>query len=199
MPPPSLFRRSLPGRRIEAATHEALLRALSRIETADLDARALLEKARAEAEEERERARLEGGARARGEAAGVLAAAAAERDRILAGAAAEVVALALDVARKVLGRELGEPGASALPSLAGRALAAARERRAVRVRLAPADAAAAGGWLPPGVEVSADPALAPGDCVVETPGGRIEAGVDAQLGELARALGASPSGAAVAP
>jgi len=198
MPPSSLLRRSLPGRRVDAATHEALLRALSRIERADGDARALVEKAREEADAERERARGEGAARARGEAAGLLASAAAERDRILAGAAGEVVALALEVARKVLGRELGEPGTAALPALAGRALAAARDRRAVRVRLAPAEAAEAGTWLPPGVEVAADPALAPGECVVETPGGRIEAGIDAQLGELARALG-PPASAEVAP
>jgi flagellar biosynthesis/type III secretory pathway protein FliH len=56
------------------------------------------------------------------------------------------------------------------------------------VRLSPADARAAAAWLPAGVGVVADPALAEGDCVVETPGGRIEAGVEAQLEELERAL-----------
>ena len=131
-----------------------------------------------------------------GRAAATLAGAAAERERRLAGLAGEVAALALEVARKVLGRELAvDP--EAVVALATAAVAEARERREVALRVSPGDAPAlrqSEGRLAallaraPGLSLREDPSLAPGEVVIETEAGTIDARVEAQLAALARAL-----------
>lgn len=166
------------SRVLSSAAHEALSRA-----------RQAVARAREDAEEVREAARAEGFARGRAEAAAVLAEAAVARDRFLAGAGPELVALALLVARKLLGEEPRTPPELAA-ALALGALREARERKGVTVRVNAADAGAVRAALPEGIGVEPDPAVAPGGCALETPAGRIEAGLDAQLAELARALGA---------
>jgi type III secretion system HrpE/YscL family protein len=183
-------------RRIEAAEFNAAERARAIVAEAEARARELLEGA----QEERERIRADAAEQGRAEglarAGATLVAAAAARDRRLAGAEREVVALALDVARKVLGRELAQdPGAVA--DLAAQALAVARDRREVTLRVNPADAdairAAAGrlGALlarAPGLDVREDPTVERGGAVVETEAGRVDARVEAQLAALARAI-----------
>ena len=183
-------------RRIEAAEFDAAERARAIVAEAEARARELLEGA----QEERERIRADAAEQGRAEglarAGAALVAAAAARDRRLAGAEREVVALALDVARKVLGRELAQdPGAVA--DLAAQALAVARDRREVTLRVNPEDAdairAAAGrlGALlarAPGLDVREDPAVERGGAVVETEAGRVDARVEAQLAALARAI-----------
>jgi flagellar biosynthesis/type III secretory pathway protein FliH len=193
---PRILKRGEPlaARRIDAAVFDADRRVREMVAAGEERARALVEDA------ERQRARVTAEAREEGRregearAAALLVRAAAERDRILAGAPREVAALALAVARKVLAAALREP--DALLGLAEAAVAAARARRDVVVRVGPADAATlrggagrlavALGRAP--VEVRVDPALPPGALVVETEGGRIDAGLDAQLEVLARAL-----------
>jgi type III secretion protein L len=185
----------LPAVRIPAAVHEADRQVRERIAAAEADAGRIHEEAeraagalRAEAVEE---GRREGMARA----AAALARAAAERDRRLAAAEREVVAIALAVARRILGRELAERPA-AVAELAARALAEARERREVVLRVGPADAPAVrdaegalGALLVRArLAVREDAALAPGAVVVETEDGRIDAGLEAQLDRLRRAL-----------
>lgn len=184
-----------PARRIPAAVHETDRRVREMVAAAEADARRL----RLEAEAERSRVFAEAAEEGRREglarAAATLAAAAAERDRRLAALPRDVAALALDVARVVLGRELAER-TEAVAELAGRAVAAARERREVTLRVNPADAPAirtAGEGLgaillraPLGVRE--DPDVAPGGVIVETEAGRIDARVETQLAYLARAL-----------
>jgi type III secretion protein L len=181
--------------RIEGAVFDAAQRAREIVAEAEAEARRIL----ADVEPARARAAAEavaaGHAEGLAEAAATVVRAAAERDRRLAALEGEVVALALDVARKILGRELSDP--AAVVDLAARALAEARERREVTLRVSPADAPAlrrAEGRLgallarAPGLVMREDPALSPGHVVVETEAGRVDAGLDAQLAALERAL-----------
>jgi type III secretion protein L len=184
------------GRRIEAAAYDTAERA--RESLAEAEAEAARIRAGAEAERETLRARAAEAGRAEGlaRAAAALASVAAARDRRLAGAEREIAALAIDVARKVLGRELAlDPGAVA--DLAAQAIAAARDRREVVLRVNPADAEvirAAEGRLAavltraPGLQVREDAAVERGGAIVETEAGRVDARVETQLAALARAL-----------
>ena len=156
------------------------------------------------ADAESARERIAGEARAEGlrdgeaRAAATLAAAGAARDRLLAAAERELADLAIAVARKVLGRELAQPGA--VRSIAAAALAQARGRREVVLRVSPADAPALRDAAAPlgaileraALSVREDPALAPGDVVVETEAGHVDARVETQLAALARALAETP-------
>lgn len=186
---------AVPGRRIEAAVWDADRRVREMVAAAEDEARRTV----AEAEEARARihaeaieaGRWEGQARA----AAVLAQAALARDRILREAEREVVTLALAVARKVLGRELAG-GRDAVVDLAAAAIAEARARREVLLRVSPADGAAiraAGGRLGAALslaplEVREDPSIEPGGAVVDTEAGRIDARVETQLEVIRRAV-----------
>ncbi|MFT3915982.1 MAG: FliH/SctL family protein [Anaeromyxobacteraceae bacterium] len=165
---------------LSAGAHEALRKAHETVRTA-----------RAESAAIREAARLEGLAQGRAEAAAVLATASMARDRLLAGAGPELVALALLVARKILAEEPRTPPERAA-ALAAQVLAEVRERRGVTVRAHPGDVARVRAAIPEEIPVEPDAQVEPGGCALETPAGRIEAGLDAQLEELARALGAAP-------
>jgi flagellar biosynthesis/type III secretory pathway protein FliH len=181
------------ARRIDGAVWDADRRVREAAAAAEERARALVADAEAERDRIRDEAREAGRSEGVARAAAALLRAAEERDRILRGAAREVARLAVAVAGKVLGRELAD--GPALP-LAEVALAAARARREVILRVNPADAAAvlaSGGRLAaalgrPGVEVCEDLSVPPGGAVVETEAGRIDAGIEAQLEVLARAL-----------
>lgn len=184
------------GRRIEGALFDAAAEARAMLAVAEAEAAQI----RAGALAERDRIRAEaveaGRQEGLGRAAATLAGAAAERDRRLGGLAGEVAALALEVARKVLRRELAlDPGA--VEALAAAAIAEARDRREVVLRVSPDDAPAlreAEGRLAallaraPGLSLREDPSLARGDVVVETEAGTLDARVEAQLAALARAL-----------
>jgi len=184
------------GSRIEAAAYDAQERARAVVAAAEDEARRLRAQAEAEIARARANAAEEGRREGLSQAAAALARAAAARDRRLALAEREVAAVAIDVARTLIGRELDQdPGTVA--DLAARALSAARDRREVTLRVNPADAEAiraAAGRLAamlaraPGLEVREDPGLARGDAVVETEAGRVDARVETQLAALARAL-----------
>jgi type III secretion protein L len=181
-------------RRIAAVVFDADRQVRGMVARAEDEARRIV--AQAEAARARLQAEAAEAGRREGEAraAAALARAAAERDRLLRDAAHEVAELALAVARKVLGRELDRPGA--VVELAGHALAEARGRRQVVLRVHPDDArevraaasrlaaAVAGGPL----ELREDPAVSRGGAIVDTDDGRIDAGIEAQLDVLARAL-----------
>ena len=184
------------GRRIEAEVHDASTRAREIVALAEERAREIRSAAEAERAGVRAAALEEGRQAGFAAAAAALSAAAGARDRLLAGVEAEVVSLALDVARKVLGRELAQRPA-AVADLAARGLAAVRDRPAVSLRVHPADLPAlhdAQGTLAailaraPGLGLREDATLVPGSVVVETDAGRIDASVEAQLEALARAL-----------
>jgi type III secretion protein L len=185
-----------PGRRVEAAAYDAARRAREVVARAEEDARRI----RADAEAERARIRSEAVEEGRRDglarAAAALARAAAARDARLAAAEREVAALALAVARRLLGRELAQHP-STVADLAARAIAAARDRREVTLRVNPADADAirgAAGRLEallaraPGLRIREDAGVERGGAVVETEAGRVDARIESQLAALARAL-----------
>lgn len=119
---------------------------------------------------------------------------AAERDRLLAGCAAELIGLAVEMAGRILAREV-RPGGDALAA-AGRALTELRGRRpvALRVNAEDADAFRAGEGdrglpaLAAGVIVLTDPDLAPGEVIVEADGAAVDGRFRSQLAALRRAV-----------
>jgi flagellar biosynthesis/type III secretory pathway protein FliH len=183
-----------PGARIAAAAVAARADAARRLAAADEEARALVERARAEA------ARIRGEAAATGREDGlasaseVVARAVAERDRLLAGAEADLVELAFEIARRVVDRAADR---GAVVIAARRALEAARARARLTVRVHPADLEAlraAEGELcatlqnARGFALRGDASVARGGAVVETEAGTIDARIETQLAALRRAV-----------
>jgi type III secretion protein L len=193
-----------PRRRISAAEWQAGERAEAIVADARAEAAALRRDGERESARAREVAAGEGRAEGLAQAAAVLLRAEARRDALLAGAEAEVVELALEVARRLLGRSLAlEP--AEVRSAAAAALQAARGRRRATLRLHPAAAAAlrseagplaslAGLAAQPGqpgqpvLELVPDPALDPGDVVVETEAGVVDGRLSVRLEAMRRAL-----------
>ncbi len=148
-----------------------------------------------------ERAGLEAGAK-RAEAmlrrlAQTLEELASLRDTMVRQTERELVQLSLAIARRILQRE-----ASVDPELASALAHIALERLGTTspatVRLHPADyASVTSDTLAAGtrqVEIVADPSVARGGCVVESEFGFIDASIDSQMDEIARAvLGDAPS------
>lgn len=186
----------LPERRIVAAVHDADRRVREMIDAAEERARRIRSEAEAARDAIRAQAVEEGRREGLARAAGALAAAGAARDRLLAASEQEVVTLALRVARRILRLELADRE-GAVAELAARAVAEARERREVVLRVNPADGPAVrasegalGATLVRArLVVREDPAVAPGAVVVDTEAGRIDAGIEAQLEHLGRVLG----------
>lgn len=182
-------------RRIAAAVWDADRRVREMVAAAEAEARRIV----AEAEDARSRLHAEAVAAGRAEgaarAAALVASAAAERERLVAAAGPELARLAVDIARKVLGRELAlDPGA--VVEIAAQAIAAARDRRELILRVNPEDAAAvraaegrlAGLALAAPLEIVEDPRVDRGGAVLDTEAGRVDARVETQLAELSRAL-----------
>jgi flagellar biosynthesis/type III secretory pathway protein FliH len=185
----------LPATRVPAAVHDATLRVREVIAAAEeraagivADAEAARVAVLARAEEEGRRAGL-------ARAGATIVAAAAARDRRLAAIEREVVAIVLDVAARVLGRELAARE-EAVVDLAARALARARDRREVTLRVHPDDARAVRGGearlaailARAPLAVREDASVARGGAIVETDAGWIDAGIETQLAELRRAV-----------
>ena len=112
------------------------------------------------------------------------------RGRIRRDTEKDLIALSLEVARRVLHRELSvDP--DAIQGIARFALEKVQSRDLFRVRLHPAherqfrEVAQGLGNLS-GVEVKADPALPLGGIVLETRGGDLDASIDTQLAEISR-------------
>jgi flagellar assembly protein FliH len=127
---------------------------------------------------------------------------AALRQRIVRETEGQMVQLAVTLARRVVLREL-----TLDPDLVGAMAHVALERLGhdapATIRLNPEDYAivmAQRGeqWAGTQVTVTPDPAVARGGCLVESDFGLIDAGIEAQLQELSRALLGDAEGAAVA-
>jgi flagellar assembly protein FliH len=107
-------------------------------------------------------------------------------------AEADMLRLALDIARRVLRREMGmDP--DALRGVVLAALEKLQGQEVFRVRVHPSHAALVSGLLRKSgtaqpVEVIADASRAPGDAIFETERGNLDASVDAQLCEIERGL-----------
>lgn len=177
------------------------------LEEARREAAALLAQARDEAEALRAEAHRQGLAAGTAEgraaleaAAGRWVAAAEElagfKPRLYEEARAQVVELSLALLRKLLG-PLAEDDAGVVAAVAGRALQILTDREVVTLRVNPEDLQNLLDAKPrllqtfDGIKkltVLEDPSVGRGGCLVETPTAEIDARLDAQLQELARAL-----------
>ncbi len=171
------------GRRIPSEVWEARLRAQEVLAAAEAEAVRLRAGAEAEVAAAREAGEREGWARGLAEAAAEVLRGARERERLVAGCRDELVALARAMAERILRREV-RVGEDAV-RLAERGISELRGLRRVVLRVTPGDAAAASA-LP--ARVVPDPALAPGEVVVEAEGVRVDGRFQAQLDEIVRAL-----------
>jgi flagellar biosynthesis/type III secretory pathway protein FliH len=180
-------------RRIAAQVWDASLEAARLREAAGRDAGALLARAGAEAEEIRARAARAGREEGLDAAAGVLAAAALERDRLLAGAESALVDLAFEIAGRIVGR-LAERDRALVVGVAARALEAARAP-VLTLRANAGDLEALRDALPAlgragarPVRLVSDPSVARGGVVVESETCRVDARLEVQLDLLRRAM-----------
>lgn len=114
------------------------------------------------------------------------------RGELLQKTERQVVELALAIAGRVLRRELSIDR-ELLIAMAKVALERLGENTSATIRLNPDDFAAIGAQGHLGdhdvVRVVADPLVSPGGCLVQSDFGLIDAGIDAQLGEMAQSLG----------
>ena len=184
-----------PRRRISAAEWMGAERAQALIAGAEAEAEAV----RRSAGEVRAAARDEGWAAGRREAGVELAARltdlAEAQTRWLLRAEVEALDLAVEMARRIIGREL-QCDPAAVRQGAAAALQAAGRRRALRVRLHPdgvaslreRSASLAEATAGAALELVADPALAPGDVVVETEAGRVDGRIASRLESFRAAL-----------
>lgn len=182
------------GARVASVLLEARDEARRIVDAAAAEARTTVRDARADAARMGAEAAALGREEGLGHAAEVVARAAVERDRLLAGAERELVELALEIARRVVA---GAAERGAVTIVAARALEAARARERVVVRAHPQDVAAlsaaqsdlaAALVRAPGFTLREDAGIARGGVVVETEAGRIDARVETQLAALRRAL-----------
>ena len=181
-------------RRIPAEVWEARRAARALLGEAEEQARLIRSEAAGVAAEARAAAVEAGLSEGLARAAAEVVRGAGERDRLLAGCAADLVGLAVEMAERILVREV-QPGFDALAA-AGRALAELRGRRRVVVRASQADVEVLrNAWrdapssLTGPVRLTADPDLAPGEVIVEADGAAIDGRFRSQLAELLRAVG----------
>lgn len=168
--------------------------AVSIVDDAREQARALIEEASRSRAEIEERARVDGEAQGLQRYIRAIDELTARLDLYFAGAEPELVKLAVGIARKVLGEEL-RLNPDAVLAIARQSLAGARRSREITLRVNPSDApgfeqAEAALRLPASValEVRPDPAIESGGCVIETDLGVIDARLETQLRVIERAL-----------
>ena len=114
------------------------------------------------------------------------------RKKLRTEAETAAVALALEVARRVLHREVAADP-EAILGLVKAAFQKCDARTTQRLRVSPQDAGAirenqARLNLPPGLEIIPDPNLVRGSAIFETSRGDLDASVDTQLAEIERGL-----------
>lgn len=183
-------------RRVAAEVYEASQRARHILEAAESDAQRIREAAEADRERLWAEAAASGHQEGLARASAAIALGALERQRLLASAKKELLRLAVAVAEKILRREVARDDEVAV-EMAARALAEARQRREVTLRIHPADAEAvrrsherllSALSRTRVLELREDPAVAPGGALVETEAGIIDARLETQLGAIAAAL-----------
>jgi type III secretion protein L len=180
---------------LKESEYASLLDAAGVLESANEEARRIVRAAQAQAEDIRQRGYEAGHADARAEYAQRLLA-------VSAGSQAELRGLREAMAELVV-KAVSQFAAEADPArlfeaALGRVDHLLRREPFVSIRVAPSDEAALravvdrlradGGWTL-GVAVQPDPQLARGSCVLQTPSGTLEIGIDAQVEALRRAVG----------
>lgn len=199
-PTPRILRKGSPEAASALGSADELLatahaRAREVIAAAEEEAARVRAEASAVALEARRAAADAGHAEGLGRAAAALALAAEAREARLAELDGAVVDVAIEIARRLVGRELAS-SPEAVVDVARRALRAAAGCGDIVLRAAPGDLATlreADGVLRTlidrgGLAIEPDPALAPGEVVVEASRGRVDARIGAQLDAFRRAL-----------
>lgn len=186
----------LAARRVPAEAFEARRRALEILGEARAEAGRVLASAEGEAEAVRRAAVEAGRQEGLAAAAAEIARAAREAERLIAASAPGVVAVAVALAERILGRAV-VAGDDALRTARAALEELAGARRAV-LRASPADAgrlrntaAELRGALA-SLRVVEDAALGMGEVVVDADGARLDGRFRCQLAALARALGEAP-------
>lgn len=165
----------------------------ARATAASIVAAAETEAARIREEATRERDALIARGRAEGREAGdierqrAILEATSRRDAILAGSSDELLAVALELAERVVMAELASEPAR-FETLARSALDRARRATRGTLRIHPDDAGAWTEALPTWLELVLDAQLARGSCLLSTDVGAVDAGVRAQLVRFREAL-----------
>jgi len=181
---------------VAAEVYEASQRARHILEAAESDAQRIREAAEADRERLWAEAAASGHQEGLARASAAIALGALERQRLLASAKKDLLRLAVAVAEKILRREVARDDEVAV-EMAARALAEARQRREVTLRIHPADAEAvrrsherllSALSRTRVLELREDPAVAPGGALVETEAGIIDARLETQLEAIAAAL-----------
>ncbi|MGX9147812.1 type III secretion system stator protein SctL [Mesorhizobium sp. 128a] len=194
-----------PGKATDAVPRRPYARILRAAEVRALqDGHAFLDEARRDAQQLRDAARRayaaeyaqgyeDGKAQGDADATRLMSETAVKVDRYFGGLEAEVISLALDVVRRML----GEFDVSTLVASAARqAVTEIRRAKYLKVRVHPAsvdrvrdtlDAVLREGVLGMTVEIDADDALATGACIVSTDFAVVDASIDAQLQAIAAA------------
>jgi type III secretion protein L len=185
---------------VDADVFDAKLEGDRLVGEARAEAERELAAARDEAERLRRKAEAEGRERGLGAVTELLVGARAVAARARAGAEAELRALAVRIAEKILGRELAlDP--SAVVDVAAAALRHAGEPRELVVRCASEDLEALERGKPrllercraaQAVRFVADDRVARGGCIVETELGVVDARLSTQLDAIERALRGEP-------
>ncbi|MER8375502.1 type III secretion system stator protein SctL [Mesorhizobium sp. M1396] len=195
-----------PGKATDAVPRRPFARILRAAEVRALqDGHAVLDEARRDAQQLRGAARRayaaeyaqgyeDGKAQGDADATRLISETAVKVDRYFGGLEAEVISLALDVVRRML----GEFDVSTLVAkAASQAVTEIRRAKYLKVRVHPAsvdrvrdelDAVLREGDLGMTVEIDADDALATGACVVSTDFAVVDASIDAQLQAMAAAI-----------
>ena len=185
----------LARRRISAAEWMGAERAEALVASAEAEAEAVRRAAGEVRAAAREEGRAEGLLAGQAEVAARLATLVAAEGRWRSRAEVEALDLAVEMARRIVGRELQlDPSAVGVAAVA--ALRAAGRWRVLRLRLHP-DALSPVGQGSPALaaataagvlELVADPGLAPGDVVVETEGGQVDGRIASRLEAFRAAL-----------
>ncbi|MCC7537797.1 MAG: flagellar assembly protein FliH [Deltaproteobacteria bacterium] len=183
--------RVIPGAVYDASAEAARIVAGAREEAARI-----VEEARVLAERLRDEARSVGQRLGREEAAALVVAARARRDRALLELEPEVARLAVHAAERLIGASLAVD-ATQVMEVCGRVLEHARRASYVTLRVSPEDAAVVEGQserlgalarVAAPIRVVADPAIARGGCLVQCDLGTIDGRLETQLAAFERAL-----------
>lgn len=130
------------------------------------------------------------------EAARELERARQERREIIEGSETEVIQIAMAVARKIISEEI-ILNSECIVEIVKRAVLKATDREELTVRVSPVnldETLAAQDEIIHStngirkLKVTADPAITPGGCVVESPNGTVDARIESQLDEIEQAL-----------
>ncbi len=157
------------------------------------EAASLQERARLEKESERKRGYEEGRQKALGELTHRMVEVEAEREKFFADAEPQVIRMVMEIAEKVIGREVAQ---GAIVDVVKNAISQSVGRR-VSVRVHPSDAvvlkekqsALVASLENRSLTIKEDESVAPGGCLVETEMGVVDARLETQLNAIRKALG----------